>query len=158
MNVFPALARRSLPARRTLRILWAAPVSLCALPLLPLALWRAQWRVIDGTLEIASPALGWFLHGPWFRLLTGGHGFAAATIGQVIVARDSHALAECRVHEHTHVRQCLRWGVLFPLAYIAAGLYAAWRARRISAYYEDNPFEREARAAEAAAACIGQPF
>lgn len=155
MNALAALARRSLPA---LRVLWAAPVSLCALPLLPLALWRAQWRVIDGTLEIASPALGWFLHGPWFRLLTGSHGFAAATIGQVIVARDGHALAECRVHEHTHVRQCLRWGLLFPLAYIAAGLYAAWRARRISAYYEDNPFEREARAAEAAAACIGQPF
>ncbi len=54
----------------------------------------------------------------------------------------------CRAHEHAHVRQCERWGVLFPLAYVVAGLYAAFRARRFTAYYWDNAFEREARAAE----------
>lgn len=130
------------------RVLWVAPVSLCALPLAPLALWRGRWRIVNGVLEITSPALSWFLQGPWFRAMSGGAGFAAATIGHVIVARDSACMDRCRVHEHVHVRQCERWGVLFPLAYIGAGLYAAVRARRWSAYYWNNRFEREARAAE----------
>lgn len=134
-----------------LRILWVAPVSLCALPLAPLALWRAQWRIVNGVLEITSPALSWFLHGPWFRAMSGGEGFAAATIGHVIVARNRACLDNCRVHEHVHVRQCERWGVLFPFAYVGAGLYAALRARRWSAYYWNNRFEREARAAETVA-------
>ena len=116
-----------------LRILWVAPVSLCALPLAPLALWRAQWRIVNGVLEITSPGLSWFLHGPWFRAMSGGDGFAAATIGHVIVARNSACLDSCRVHEHVHVQQCERWGVLFPFAYVGAGLYAALRARRWSA-------------------------
>lgn len=131
------------------RVVWVAPVSVFALPLLPLALWRAQWRVNNGVLEIVSPALSWFLRGPWFRAMSGGEGFAAATIGHVIIARDSGCMDRCRVHEHVHVQQSQRWGALFPLAYVGAGLYAAWRARRWSAYYGDNRFEREARAAEA---------
>lgn len=130
------------------RILWVAPVSVFALPLLPLAFWRARWRIVDGVLEITSPALSWFLHGPWFRAMSGGEGFAAATIGHVIVARNDECMDRCRVHEHVHVRQCERWGALFPLAYISAGLYAALRARRWTAYYWNNHFEREARAAE----------
>jgi hypothetical protein len=81
--------------------------------------------------------------------LAGGDGFAAATIGQVIIARDAACLARCRRHELTHVQQCLRWGPFFPLVYVGAGLRAAVRARRFSAYYWDNPFEQEARAAEA---------
>ena len=134
-----------------LRILWVAPVSLCALPLAPLAVWRAQWRIVHGVLEITSPALSWFLHGPWFRAMSGGEGFAAATIGHVIVARNGACLDGCRVHEHVHVRQCERWGALFPFAYVGAGLYAALRARHWSAYYWNNHFEREARAAETVA-------
>ena len=133
---------------RTLQVLWVAPVSLCALPLLPLALWRGHWRVTSGVLEITSPALSWFLQGPWFRAMSGSDGFAAATIGQVIVARDSGCMDRCRAHEHVHVRQCGRWGALFPFAYLGAGLYAALRARRWSAYYWDNRFEVQARATE----------
>lgn len=136
-------------------VLWALPVSLCALPLLPLALGRplprhlrARWRIVDGVLEITSPALAWFLRGPWFRAITGGSGFAAATIGHVIVARDAHCMRGCRVHEHAHVRQCERWGPLFPFAYILAGLYVASQKRSFEAYYWDNPFEVEARIAE----------
>jgi hypothetical protein len=133
---------------QALKVLWVLPVSLCALPLLPLALWRAEWRVCDRVLEVSSPALAWFLHGPWFRAMSGGDGFAAATIGHVIAARNAGCLASCRIHEHVHVRQCERWGALFPFAYVAAGLYAAYRARSWSAYYWDNRFEREARATE----------
>ncbi len=141
-------------AVRVLRVLWVLPVSLFALPLLPLALWRAHWRITGGVLEISSPALSWFLRGPWFRAMSGGPGFAAATIGHVIVARDAACMNHCRVHEHVHVQQCERWGAVFPLAYVVAGLHTAWRARRWSAYYWDNPFEREARGAEGAAKAI----
>lgn len=119
-----------------------------SIPLLPLALYRGRWQLRNGALEVSAPALAWFLRGPWFRALTGGSGFAAATIGHVIVARDASALDQCRVHEHVHVRQCERWGALFPLAYIAQGLRAAWTALCIDAYYHDNPFEIEARKAE----------
>jgi hypothetical protein len=152
----PSPSRHSAKLVGLLRVVWVAPVSVFALPLLPLALWRAQWRWVNGVLEISSPALAWFLRGPWFRALSGGVGgagglgFSAATIGHVIVARDQSCLDSCRTHEHVHVRQSERWGPLFPLAYIAAGLMAAWRERRWSAYYWDNPFEQEARAAETA--------
>ena len=143
------LIQRIATVMRTLCcVLWVMPVSTFALPLLPLALWRGRWRVNDGVLEITSPLLSWFLQGPWFRAMSGGTGFAAATIGHVIVARNSSCMDRCRVHEHVHVRQCERWGALFPLAYVGAGLYAVWRTRRWSAYYWDNRFEREARAAE----------
>ena len=141
INVFAA-------AVRVLRVLWVAPVSVFALPLLPLSVWRAQWRVIGGVLEISSPALSWFLRGPWFRAMSGGTGFSAATIGHVIVARDAVSMDGCRAHEHVHVRQSERWGALFPLAYAVTGLHAAWIARSWSAYYWDNPFEQAARAAE----------
>ncbi|MBL8310974.1 MAG: signal peptide prediction [Burkholderiales bacterium] len=142
-----------MPLALGFRVLWALPVSVLALPLLPLALWRGHWRATGGALEITSPALSWFLRGVWFRWLAGGNGFAAATIGQVIIARDADCLTRCRAHELAHVRQCLRWGPLFPFAYIAAGLYAAWRARAFQAYYWDNAFEREARAAEEGSQC-----
>jgi hypothetical protein len=117
--------------------------------LLPLAIRRAHWRVAGGALEITSPALGWFLRSAWARALSGGNGFAAATIGSVIVASDEAALAGCRTHERVHVRQCERWGPLFPLAYIAAGVWVAIKGRSWHAYYHDNPFEVEARQAEA---------
>jgi hypothetical protein len=141
--------------RRIIGVVWALPVSLVAIVLLPLALrwplpqrWRARWAINDGVLEIQSPALNWFLRGAWFRALAGGSGFAAATIGHVIIGRDQQCLDACRAHEHTHVRQCERWGPLFPFAYVIAGLHAAWKARSLRAYYWDNPFEVEARAAE----------
>jgi hypothetical protein len=143
-------------AIRLLKVLWVLPVSVFALPLLPLALtWplpqqhRARWSINNGVLEIESPALSWFLQAPWFRALSGGSGFAAATIGHVIIGRDKRCLEACRTHEHVHVRQCERWGPLFPVAYVLAGLFAACKARRFDAYYRDNAFEVEARAAEA---------
>jgi hypothetical protein len=135
-------------APRWVYVVWALPVSMFALFLLPLALWRAHWRVAGGALEITSPALGYFLRSGWARALSGGSGFAAATIGSVIVSGDEPALASCRTHERVHVRQCERWGPLFPIAYVAAGLWAALIRRDLRSYYWDNPFEIEARTAE----------
>jgi hypothetical protein len=146
----PVTASKATRSRRFawIYVVWALPVSLFALPLLPLAIYRAKWRVCDGVLEVTSPALSWFLHGPWFRALSGGSGFAAATIGHVIVARDARCMDACRTHEHAHVRQVERWGPLFPFAYVVAGLWIAFKKRDWNAYYQDNPFEVEARDAE----------
>jgi hypothetical protein len=138
-------SRRPRPRwRHALYVLWALPVSIWAALLLPLAVYRAHWRLCNGVLEVSSPALAWFLSGPWFRALAGAGGFAAATIGHVVIARDAEAMTACRAHEHVHVRQCERWGALFPIAYVVAGVRAAGRARRWQAYYRDNPFELEA--------------
>jgi hypothetical protein len=132
----------------TLYVVWAFPVSVFALSLLPLAIYRANWRIRCGVLEVSSPALARFLRGPWFRALSGSSGFAAATIGHVVIARNEADMNACRAHEHAHVRQCERWGAMFPLAYATAGLFAAARARHWHAYYYANPFEMEAHAAE----------
>jgi len=60
--------------------------------------------------------------------------------------RRSHAvLAEYRAHEHEHVRQYERWGVLFFFLYV--GSSAALRLRGARPYW-DNRFERQARAAQ----------
>jgi hypothetical protein len=130
----------------TIYVMWVLPVSIFALPLLPLAVYRADWHICRGVLEVSSPALSWFLRGPWFRAMSGSTGFSAATIGHVVIARDASALCACRAHEHVHVRQCERWGVFFPAVYVVAGLHAAIRARSWHAYYHANPFEREANA------------
>ncbi len=148
-------ARASVPQQtnalrlpRWMCVLWALPVSMFAIFLLPLAIWRARWCLSGGALEITSPALGWFLRSAWARALSGGIGFSAATIGSVIVSGDENALMSCRTHERVHVRQCERWGAFFPIAYVAAGLWAALIRRDLRSYYWDNPFELEARAAE----------
>lgn len=148
MSSRAAISSLRSPWRHALYVLWALPVSIWAFFLLPLAVYRAKWHINSGVLEISSPALGWFLSGFWFRSLTGGDGFAAATIGHVIVARNAQCMLGCRDHEHMHVRQCERWGLLFPFAYVGAGLHAAWAARSLTAYYRDNTFEIEARRAE----------
>jgi hypothetical protein len=132
--------------KRIVGYLWAAPMTLLGLTLVPLA-WCSggKARIVAGVIEV---------HGGLITLLMSGRipllGPALArTIGHVILGRDEAALDDCRVHEHVHVRQFERWGVLlFPL-YLAASavLYARGRDP-----YLDNPFEREAMAADRRAA------
>jgi hypothetical protein len=76
---------------------------------------------------------------PWFGPA------AAMTLGHVILGRDAECLASCREHEHVHVRQYERWGAFFIPAYLGASVYC-W-LRGYDAYF-DNPFEREAYAAQ----------
>ncbi|MCX8099434.1 MAG: hypothetical protein N3F11_10620 [Casimicrobiaceae bacterium] len=115
---------------------------------MPLLLWRGRIRWRDAALECYGPGCAWFLRGPWFRLLSGGVGYAAASIGQLIIGCDAQSLDRCHEHERAHVRQAERWGLFFPIAYIVAGVGAIRRAGSLSAFYWDNPFEIEARQAE----------
>jgi len=130
---------------RVAAYLWALPVTLLGLLIVLMA--RNSGGVqqqIDGVLEVAG---GW----PARVLL---HGFpfsgpvAAITLGHVVVGVSLDALEQTRVHEHVHVRQFERWGVLMVLLYPLAGVIAALRGGNP---YIDNVFEREARAAERAA-------
>jgi len=60
-----------------------------------------------------------------------------------VLGIDDAVLAEYRAHEHAHVRQYERWGVLFFVLYAASSL---WEALCGKAAYRDNHFERQARA------------
>jgi hypothetical protein len=101
----------------------------------------ARAAIVDGVLEVHGPALAWCL-----RTLTPWSGGAAAiTFGHVVLGRDHDSLESTRTHERVHVRQYEQWGPLFIPAYLAAG---AWAWLRGGDAYYDNPFEREAFAAE----------
>ncbi len=122
------------------RRLWAAPASMpgLALALVALAL-GARGQVVDGVLEVAGGRLA-----RWLRR----SGFVAITFGHVVLGLSHEELARHRVHEHAHVRQYERWGLLFFPLYLGAGLLAWLRHGRP---YWHNHFERQARAAEAEA-------
>lgn len=68
--------------------------------------------------------------------------FVAITLGHVILAIDDASLDGCRGHEHVHVAQYERFGVLLFVLYGASSVWQALVGR--DAYF-DNVFEREAR-------------
>lgn len=123
---------------RLLVYLWAAPVTLAGLPLaLVCRMSGGKLQIVGGVLEATGGALGGFLHHLNPRL-----SIEAMTLGHLIVARTAEGAAACRRHEHVHVRQYERWGVLFPVAYALASLVAWGRGGHP---YHGNRFEVEAR-------------
>jgi hypothetical protein len=97
-------------------------------------------RVVDGVLEsgggILNPLLSRAV--PFFPI-------GAITFGHIVLGASERQLESSRVHERIHVRQYERWGILFPLLYLASSAGALLRGRRL---YADNAFEREAFRAE----------
>lgn len=120
---------------------WAGPASLIGLLLGVAALLtggRAQRR--SGVLEFYGGAAAWFLrHAP----LVGNA--MAMTLGHVVLGQTAAGLELARRHELVHVRQYERWGPLFLPLYALLSLWMWWQGRDP---YRDNPFEREAFAAE----------
>ena len=126
---------------RLLRVLWVLPVSLPAAALALLG--RATGGHLafrDGVLEAAGGALG-----PFLTLLNPRLRIAAITLGHVVLARTRADLDRTRPHERVHVRQFERWGAFFPFLYLGASAVLLLRGGHV---YWDNPYEREARAAE----------
>ena len=120
---------------------WASPVSLAGLAGALLA--RAGGGTVavrDGVVEATGGGLQWLLP----RLGVGVAPVAMA-MGHVILAVDDETLCRLRAHELVHVRQAERWGIFFPVAYVAASAVAVLRGRHP---YRDNAFEREASAAD----------
>lgn len=97
----------------------------------------AKTRFSHGVFEV---------HGGKFAYWMMRRGFAAMTLGHVILGFSAARLDQLRPHEHVHVRQAERWGILFIPAYLLAGLWQGLKGRHI---YYDNPFELEAFAVDA---------
>lgn len=127
---------------RVLLYLWVVPVSI--LGLLVASIGRASGgslSVVNGVIEAAG---GWPA-----RIMRRGLPFSGAvtalTLGHVVIGISRSALRATRAHERAHVRQFERWGLFLLVAYPLAGAFVWLRGRHP---YYDNPFEREARAAE----------
>jgi hypothetical protein len=118
---------------------WAAPATAIGLLLGLLALRGGRAAIEDGVLEIHGPLLRWVLS----HLTVVRGGVAAITFGHVVLGRDGDALEWSRAHERVHVTQYERWGPFFLPAYAAASL---WALARGGDFYQDNCFERAARA------------
>lgn len=119
------------------RHLWPAPVSFIG------ALLALIVRGSGG--QVKKHGIAWEAsNGAAFRLLWLMNPWSpidAITFGHVILARDARLAARLRAHEHVHVRQYERWGVIFPIAYLCASLIAMARGKDA---YRDNVFEVEA--------------
>ena len=125
-------------AVRLLARLWALPVTVLGLVLLPLA-WAGggRTRVVQGVIEAEGGWVAGFLR-RWPPFTAGA---AAMTLGHVVLAMSPRDMDEFRAHERVHVRQCERWGVFFLPAYVASSLWALLKGMDP---YRDNAFEREA--------------
>ena len=132
-------------AVRVFRYVWASPYSLVGLLLLLVALpLGATIRICDGALEVAGGRFG-----VWVSRLPLALRFSAITFGHVIVGVNHASLASVSAHEHVHVRQYERWGVLFIPLYCGASLLQLFRGRNP---HLENCFEREAYATASVAA------
>ena len=126
-------------ASHALRYAWAAPCSMVGLLLALAALASgATVRSMHGTFEVAGGRIP-LLVSRLPKILR----FSAITFGHVILGVSHSALDFHRDHEHVHVRQYERWGILFFPLYCGSSLVQLVRGRN---FYLDNRFEREARA------------
>jgi hypothetical protein len=130
--------------KRLPRYLWAAPAT--AAGLVPAALacaMGASARVADGVIEVAGGRLD-----RWVGSTPARFKFVAITFGHVVIGQSHAVLDELRPHEHEHVRQYERWGVLFFAAYLGSSGLQWLCGRNV---YRHNRFERQACAAQHAA-------
>ena len=124
---------------RLMRYLWAGPYTVLGLLLGGCAvLFGARMERHQGIFEFSGGRIGHAL-----AKLPPTLGFAAMTLGHVILAIDRSALAQLRLHEHVHVRQYERWGPFFLPAYLLSSLLQLLRGRHP---YRENHFERQAYA------------
>lgn len=117
-----------------LRYSWAAPTTAVGLV-------AGMLTLVSGGRVQRRPGILEF-HGGFSTWLAWRVGFAAMTLGHVVIGRNLDCLDACRDHEMVHVRQVEMWGPLFIPAYLMASV-VAWR--RNGHYYIDNWFERDAR-------------
>jgi hypothetical protein len=111
-------------------------VSLLGLVLALIAYWLgASVKRRFGVLEVAGNS-----RTPLLRSISSR--FEAITLGHVILGRNHGTLTRYRSHEHVHVQQYERWGLLFPVLYLLASFKALLTGKR---FYWDNVFEVEAR-------------
>lgn len=139
----PWVARPLSWAGIVLGILWALPLSLVGLAIaLPVLVWRGHVQFIRGR------SFAFLVRGPLADILLGHHPFgamAAMALGHIVISENQGLSMRVLTHELEHVRQAERWGIAFPLAYLASSAWAALRGRDP---YWHNHFEIAARKAE----------
>jgi hypothetical protein len=122
-----------------IRYAWASPATAVGLLACGVALCAGGTiRIVDGVLEAGGGRIDRLA-----SLLSPSARFVAITFGHVIVGIDHVSLRCVRSHEHVHVRQYERWGVLFFPLYLASSLVQLLSGRDP---YFSNCFEREAYA------------
>jgi len=120
-----------------LRYAWALPATAVGLLFSALALFAgATIHFVDGVIEVAGGQLNQIP-----SLLPASTKFVAITFGHVIIGVDHATLWRVRSHEHVHVHQYERWGLLFFPLYVASSLVQLLRGRDP---YLNNWFERQA--------------
>ena len=120
-----------------IRYTWAAPASAVGLFLLVLPLCLgATCRVVDGVAEVAGGRVSRI-----FPFLPRTCHFEAITFGHVVIGLDHDLLTLLRPHEHAHVRQYERWGILFIPLYLYSRASQVLCGRNP---YLHNRFEKEA--------------
>lgn len=116
---------------------WALPATVLGLLLgVAARAGGATLRVVDGVLEVGGGRVGRAI-----GRLPHAMQFSAITLGHVIIGLNERVLAECRAHEHVHVRQYERWGVFFFPLYLGS---SAWQMLRGRDPYWHNHFEVQA--------------
>lgn len=114
---------------RVVGVVWAAPAT--SLGLAAAASTGGRWRWDDtvGAVVVAGGERG-------MNAIQARLGFAANTLGHVVICRQDEPSPALLAHEAVHVRQTERLGVLLLPVYI--WLMARWG-------YRDHPLERAAR-------------
>lgn len=127
--------------RTALGMLWAMPYTLLGLMLgLAGLATGGKARIRGKTIEFHGGFVRWFVaHQP------PGEFTNAMTLGHTILGQTPASLDFAREHELVHVAQYERWGPLFGPAYLGASV-VLWLMGKDA--YRDNPFEREAYAAD----------
>lgn len=131
----------------TVQFLWALPLTALG-ALLVIFTWIFDRKQRVDSVQYASAAIVFVVHGKLLGKLLCHHplgNMQAVALGCCIVAQDEACAQRTLTHELVHVGQALRWGPLFPIAYVLASLWA-WASG--GDLYRDNVFERAAFAAE----------
>jgi len=143
----------SFPSRlvRFLSYAWAAPATAigCCLAVSALCL-GATWRMVDGVIEVGGGRLASLV-----RLLPRSMRFEAITFGHVVLGSNHTVIEANRSHEHAHVRQYERWGLLFFPLYLGSSLVQLLRGRDP---HHQNHFERQAYLNAAAVTVIADTY
>ena len=121
--------------KKFLLVIWTLPNTLLGMTFGLLGLlFGGRIQFVRGCVEFYGGLVAWIL-----RRLPNNP--AAMTIGHTIIGRTDFDLLVARDHEHVHVRQYERWGILFIPAYFLASGWMWWKGKNP---YWDNPFEVEA--------------
>ena len=121
-----------------LKYAWAFPVTFLGLIAVGLtAISGGSVRVVAGVVEAWGGFATWLIRDGLRNRVS------AMTVGHVIIGMDGERIGDAREHEHVHIRQYERWGILFIPLYAASSILAWSRGGH---YYRDNVFEREAYA------------